>query len=231
MKSIKTLLLAAVVLSTSATAMADYNRAAISYDNTYYNFNKDLSDDDDFGGFSTNGFGLNYIHGFSLTESHPMYIEVGGNINFMFGGKTWDYIDGDKEKFQYQNVNLQIPVNYTWRFAIGDSFKISPFAGLNFKINMMSKQREGYKAEGEKWEWEDWDNCFSKDDMGEDGRYNVFQMGWQVGVNFSWNQLVLGLQYGTDFIPAYRHDFSEGGFKYTPTVNTSNFKLSLGYEF
>lgn len=234
MKSIKTLMIAAAVVAASSTAMADYNRVSISYDNTRYMYNKDFKVDSDYDGFGANGFGFNYMHGFALPTDHPMYIEVGGNINFMFGANSVLDEDFDKYRMQFQNVNLQIPVNYTWRFALGDNFKISPFAGLNFKLNMMSKMRYGIEYFDGGHEWGKWINLFSDsaDNMvHKDYTWNVFQMGWQIGVNFSFRQFVLGLQYGTDFIPAYRHNFKVKNFSSTPAVNTGNFKLSLGFEF
>lgn len=242
MKIYKVIALAGVMAVAGSASAQDYNRVAISYDNTHYGYNKDAKERDEVDpSFATNGFGLNYIHGFSLSKNLPMFLEVGGNINFNFYSKTDKVVmfdDPYEFKSQFQNINLQIPVNFVWRFNVVEDFTIAPYVGVNFKFNFVSKQRA--YAEGD---WEDkaeedeakkWTNLFSdsKEDMGsKDYTWNRFQMGWHVGVNFQYTQWNLGVQYGTDFIPAYSHKFSEEGFSAKPAVNTGNLKLSVGYTF
>ena len=41
----------------------------------------------------------------------------------------------------------------------------------------------------------------------------------------------LGVQYGTDFIPAYSHKFEYDGATSKPKVNSQALKISLGYTF
>jgi len=65
-----------------------YNRVGISYDNTNYGYNDLMKLDQEMDGFSTNGVGINYIHGFSLSSSLPMFIETGLNFNIGFGSKN-----------------------------------------------------------------------------------------------------------------------------------------------
>ena len=75
MKKLSAFMLSGIALFAAATANAeDYNRVAISYDNVHFGANKEMKADffnDAVGGFSTNGVGLNYIHGFGLSESRP----------------------------------------------------------------------------------------------------------------------------------------------------------------
>ncbi len=245
MKLYKALALAGVMAVAGSAAAQDYNRVSISYDNTHYGYNKDykadLDDDDADPNFATNGFGLNYIHGFSLSKSLPMFLEVGGNVNFNFYGKTEGlsfYGENYDYKSQFQNINLQIPVNFTWRFNVVEDFTIAPYVGLNFKLHFVSKMREYVDGDWDDQEEEDeakaWTNLFSsdKDNMGsKDNTWNRFQMGWHVGVNFQYTKWNLGVQYGTDFIPAYSHKFEDEGWSWKPAVNTGNLKLSLGYTF
>lgn len=199
--------------------IADYNRVAVSYDNTYYHNNWKESD----ANWSTNGFGLNYIHGFKLSSSMPMFIELGGNIDFMF------YSDSEKDEGitytdRIQDINLQVPVNYTYRFNVADNFSIAPYLGLNFKLHLLTQERGEVKGHGVN-EKSDWVSFFDKDKVGEG--YKRFQMGWQVGVNFQYTKFSLGIQYGTDFIPFFSY---KGGDK-TYRVNTNNLKVLVGYTF
>ncbi len=66
---------------------------------------------------------------------------------------------------------------------------------------------------------------------GKDNTWNRFQMGWQVGVGVNYERYYLGVQVGTDFIPAYSHKFEYGGESVKCKVNTTNVKVSLGYTF
>lgn len=257
MKKLSALMLAGVTLLTAATANAeDYNRVAISYDNIHFGMNKEMKADffdDATGGFSTNGVGLNYIHGFSISSSLPMFIETGLNFNFGFGSTKLDsekedlgyngyWISGES-KMKSQNINFQVPVNFVYKFKITDDVTISPYIGLNFKLNLVSKYKNEIKYDtnipadlleqaGVDLENEsgDWINVYSSDEkhMGDkDLTWNRFQMGWHLGVGVQYKPFYLGVQFGTDFIPAYKKDIEKQTYK----VSTSNLKISLGYCF
>ena len=247
MKLYKAFALAGVLAVAGSASAEDYNRVAISYDNTHYGYNKDYKAEYDVDpSFSTNGFGLNYIHGFGLSNNLPMFLEVGGNVNFNFYSKTdessiWD--EPLKYKSQFQNINLQVPVNFVWRFNVVEDFTIAPYVGLNFKLNFMSRMRAyldgDWEDKAEEDEAKEWTNLFSDSkDKGvgdKDLTWNRFQMGWHVGVTFQYTQWSLGVQYGTDFISAYRHTFKaedlDGGKDLKTAINTGNLKLSVGYTF
>lgn len=242
MNAIKALMLAGAVCVAGSAMAQDYNRVAISYDNTRYSAGGDDKYIEmgvkDQKSVATNGFGLNYIHGFSLSSSLPMFLEVGGNVNFNFYGKSERPEGAENDhKYQFQNINLQIPVNYTWRFNVVEDFTIAPYAGINFKFNFMQRKRSYYDSKDTSDDDKKWTNLMSdKEDGGvgsKDLTWNMFQMGWQVGVNFQYTNWVLGVQYGTDFIPAYSHTFKgeEGKKDYKSRINTGNLKLSVGYCF
>lgn len=79
MKTINALMLAGALCVASSAMAQDYNRVAISYDNTRYSAGGDMKElsmgvKDDQKSAATNGFGLNYIHGFSLSNSHGSFI-------------------------------------------------------------------------------------------------------------------------------------------------------------
>lgn len=239
MKNFKHFALAAVAMLATVSASAEgYNRIGVSYNNNHFGFNKwmkagfgDLID-----GISLNGAGVSYIHGFGLSESLPMFIETG--INFNFGAGTGDlglyyndyYGINMSAKVKAQNINLQVPVNFVYRLAVNEDFAISPFAGLNFKFNVMTRLKLEVSADGETDDT-DWYSLFSGDDMdeffGDDGTGNRFQMGWHIGAGFQYKPLYLGISYGTDFIAAYSHKFYGKSAK----VSTGNLTVSLGYSF
>ncbi|MCM1066020.1 MAG: PorT family protein [Muribaculaceae bacterium] len=242
MRKIKAIV-AACALAVAGTAMAEgYNMASISYNNNHFGFNKDAQDEFDSKGKSLNGFGLNYIHGFGITESLPMYIEAGASINFGFHSKKFgkEYSEYDdawyQEKEAMQNFNLTIPVNFTYHFKVWEEkLTIAPYTGFNFKINMATRFKDScdsndpdYKEDGK------WYSAFDKGEDAMDGKdytWNVFQMGWQIGCNVKYDRYFLGLEYCWDMIPAYRHDFSDEFENWTPAVNTGMFKLAVGFVF
>lgn len=230
MKGLK-LLVAGCMLAIAGTAMAEgYNRAGLTYNLGHYNFNKEMKDEAGFSGFCTNGFGLNYVHGFGLSESLPMYLEVGGELNFNFANKKTfeDKEDGIKTFMLFQDINLNIPVNFTWQFDITDDIKIAPYTGFSFKIHMMSRTKDKVEGYGQKDESK-WYSVYDKGEDAMDGdTWNRFQMGWQIGANGIYkNKYTVGLEYGYDMIPAFNS--TEDGDTYRITNGT--FKITLGYIF
>lgn len=225
--------------SSSSADTESYNRISLSYDNTHFGCNKHAEgyfNDED--GMSLNGVGLEYTHGFSISQSLPMFIEAGIKAQFGAGSVSDDFReDGYKVEAieKYRMFSFSVPVNYTYKFAIGDGMSIAPFLGINFKVNALGQYRNEIKFDDDDLQdiWEDtdeyedmkdWYNLYSKDDMGDkDATWNRFQMGWQIGVGFNYKAFYVGLQYGTDFIPAWKYK------KYA--INTGNFALKVGYNF
>ena len=142
----KVILAAAVLVASASVANAEgYNRVALSYDWQHYSMNKDYTNSDKTEGRSLNGFGINYAHGFGVAEN--MFVEVGGSFNFGFGtekiGEKFEY-DGNwfQDKQKMTNINLRVPVNFVYRFNVSDDFKIAPYVGINFKLNLVSKIKD-----------------------------------------------------------------------------------------
>ena len=249
MKAIKTIMLA-VAFSTATSASAqftnttsstankgicDYNRIALSYNNTHFGFNEYLGSDNN---FNINGFGVNYIHGFNVSKRLPMFIETGVNFNFELESKKSNkqiYNDWIRTKSTTQFINMQVPVNFTYRFTITDGVYVAPYAGLNFKLNIIGRYKDEMKTSFSDSELKDlfvdpedfegkWISVFSKRDMGSnDYTWNRFQVGWHIGAGLTYKSFYLGLQYGTDFIPIYKYKDDK--------INTGNLKVSLGYTF
>ncbi len=202
----------------------DYNRVGVSYDHSNLGFNRNM-DILDRGSETVgdNGFALNYTHGFGVAQN--MFVEVGGNIDFLFGSKSISEYD-EKLTYKHQNINLQVPVNYVYRFNITDGVSIDPYVGLNFKLHFANKFKLEYSDE-DGTESSDWISVYDKDKMGKDDTWNRFQMGWHIGVGLNYEKYYLGVQFGTDFIPAYSETIDGDKYK----VNTADVKITLGYTF
>lgn len=220
-----------------STGVADtdsYNRFSLSYDNTSLSANKHLGDyfngEDKMG---LNGFGLEYTHGFSVSESLPMFVEAGIKLNMGFGSVSEDHSYRGYEYdeiLKIQDFSFIVPINYTYRIPIGKGMNLAPYLGINLKLHAMSRMKEDVQFEDDDLqdEWEDmyeseWMNVFDKDDMGDkDNTWNRFQMGWQVGIGLSVNKFYVGIQYGTDFIPTYKYkkvDINSGCFTAKVGIN------------
>lgn len=245
-KTIAALAVALMAVSMPAASFGEsYNRVQASYLNDHYGYNKHFGEDA--ASFSANGIGVSYVHGFGLSESLPMFIETGLQFNTAIKSTTLEsdrfdvehlgetyYVDA-KSKEKFTNINLAVPVNFVWRFNVADNLTIAPYAGINFRVNVLGKVKYSVDLdtnlpddfEDEMLEGvEDADassNLYSKKDMGDDGTWNRFQMGWQIGVGAEYSNIYLGVQYGTDFIPAFKYEKAK--------VNTGRLAVTVGYSF
>lgn len=251
MLKFKKTILAAAALCMAATVSAQteagngYNRVNLSYDNVHFSANSKLNNltkgyflGND--GMSLNGFGLEYTRGIAVSKKLPMFVEAGIKMEFA-AGTVSDY-DKDAEceyKLNAQSLSFIIPINYVYSISIGNNMSVAPYLGINFKLNTLGRQKSKrlYDDPDEQDRWddqvddveygekgiEDWKDIFSKKDVGRDGTWNRFQMGWQIGCGLNIDKLHIALQYGTDFIAAMKHD------RYA--VNSGTFALKLGYNF
>lgn len=96
--------------STANDGICDYNRIAVSYNNTHFGFNEYLGSDNN---FNLNGFGVNYIHGFSVSKRFPIFVETGVNFNFELNQRkaTNRYITtGYAPKAQHNSSTCRFPL-------------------------------------------------------------------------------------------------------------------------
>ncbi|MCM1503645.1 MAG: porin family protein [Muribaculum sp.] len=218
MKNLK-VLFASALLAVSAPAFAQfansgssssadtdgYNRVGISYENV----NIDPKGGD---GIGLNGFGISYIHGFSVSSTLPIFVETGLKYSAGFHSDSeGDYYDDDLE-IKHTFMSLSVPVNVAYKFAVGEGMSIQPYLGLNLKLHLVGKEKYEYDGESESI------SVFDDDDMDGDA-WKRFQLGWHIGAGFNYNKFYVGLSYGTDFI------------KIAKKVNTGTFSVGVGYNF
>lgn len=226
-KFISTAVMAALAISASAQLASDmsmsetdapgsYNLLGVSYDNT--NLSGKNFEFNDKKSMGLNGFAVEYIHGFGLSSTNPMYLELGAKFNMGFGSNT-----DEGYELKMQMMRLSVPVSYAWRFGLGDGMALTPYAGIDFRFNVLGRVNE-IEPNGDE---SGWNSVFSKDDMGEDDTWNRFQLGWHVGARFEYSRVFLGVSYGTDFIKAFKYD--EEGEKCH--VTTGNLAVTVGYRF
>lgn len=184
-----------------------YNSIGTSYSLSSFNDrNEDYGDEYqkaiDNSGLSDklNAFSIGYNRAINLTPSTPLYLEVGAALQYAF------YSDevGQEVTLKYTGnmLTAKVPVSLLYHVAIPNSdFAIEPFAGIDFKYNIIgtAKREVTYKYYGETKKDEDkLDNIFDKKDC--DGHQaNRFQAGWHVGANFVYKKAFIGISYGQDF--------------------------------
>lgn len=245
----KKVLLMAVLGTMSLTAFSRdfdeaYNLVSISYDNTTVTSNDWIFEDTKTLG--TNGFGLEYVHGFGFSRL-PMFIEVGGKLSFTFNNRSYEEGDRDyydKWKYTTTVARLNVPVSYAYRFSFGEDMAVTPYAGFDFRFNLIGSTKSTIKSweYGDRHEYTDSEtlNWFDKDDVEDffdvtNGSWKRFQIGWHIGARFQWKNYFAGLSYGTDITPLFDYNliYEDRYGEYKEKVNwrTGNFALSLGYCF
>lgn len=182
------------------------------------------------------GFSLGYLESIPLGDI-PLYIEFGGAVQYFFKSKDlknsgYDYSDYDWDEYLYDDfggssnhkqkftmLSLKIPVDVMYSFDVSDGFSIQPYAGIYTRINIIGKEKIGDESI----------NIFSKDDMGDDGAYNRFQVGLQAGCKFRIGQkFTAGIGYYRDIAPKL-FNYSEHGAK--SSVIFHGLDITLGLNF
>lgn len=155
-----------------------YNRIYVSYLPSKIKFG-DGDDDLKLKG----SFEAGYLRGIGLTSNVPLYLEVGGALQYRSYSEE-DY--GYETKFNM--LSLNIPVALTYRINVTDDFAVSPNFGFDFRVNVMGKEKVT----------EDGDELYDTD-LFSDADWKRFQAGWHIGVGLDYRALHFGVQYGTDF--------------------------------
>lgn len=152
-------------------------------------------DYDDADDFKFKGFQVGWLKGFGLTQRLPLYMEAGAAIQYR------SYKDEESDSYydfsqKCNLLSLNIPVNLLYRFNITDDFSISPYFGLDFRINLLGKNKyeETYDGDTDSWDG----NLFDDDDMDNEA-WKRFQAGWHIGVGFDYRIIHIAVEYGTDF--------------------------------
>lgn len=247
---------AALLMAGIPVAKAEgYNRISFSYDWQKYGMNKDMAifvnadPDAQKEGLNMNGFGIEYTHGFGIAKN--AFIETGLGFTAGYGTKNAVKSLESKEywfqeNMKYSNYCFKIPVNIAYRIPVSDELSISPYAGLNLKINIASLVKFRYKTNiPEETITADEDivflntgsyslfderECFLL--MGnKDYTWNRLQAGWQIGANVNFKSFSFGVEYGMDFVPAFSQTMELYGETCKAKVNTQALKVLFGYTF
>ena len=175
----------------------DYSRIEISY--------SPMSWEDPETSFTGIKFG--FLHGESISNTAPLYFEYGINAHY-----AWSDDEIWKGNVTTSVLNLNIPVNFAYKFDINDDVHITPYVGLHLRGNIIGQK---------KYEYDDkTSNFFDKDDMGSSKlTANRIQLGGQIGAGIDYKRLYVGVGYNTQIS------------EYMKGVNTSGLDVTIGYNF
>lgn len=183
-----------------------------------------------------NGFSVGYDRAIGLTSKIPLYIEIGGAIQY--AGQSVKSNDEDYEKTTSNLLSVKVPVSVLYRYNIANSnWSIIPKAGFDGRFNVLGKGKETYTDYhySDKLTITNRYNMFKEGENGKDGynglnasgdKCSRFQVGWHVGANVEYKSLLLGITYGTD-MNAFCKEFNE-------TVYNIHFKtllITIGHKF
>lgn len=227
----KKLLFFAALLAVSFTTFAEsYNLISLSYENIMMSANDKLKLEgsyfltDEAGKNQTgsfNGLGIEYNRGIGISSKHPMFVEVGGKVNFTFYNRSIsDFYDGVQYNQKFSLIRLAVPVSYAYRFNLNKKMTLTPFVGLDLRFNLSGSEKETI-IEGSSSE-EDVYNPFDDDDF-DDYTWKRFQLGWHIGARLTYARYFAGLNFGTDFNPIVNYK----GMK----LNTFDLSLNVGFKF
>ena len=203
-----------------------YNRIYVGYSP----FNAKYKGDNNAKDLKMNGFTAGYLHGFSLSEKLPLFLEVGGNIQYFMGKQDGEIVHNDlyveKTKSKYSLLSLNIPVNLAYKLSFAaNTLGVTPFVGLNFRANLMGKQKIEATYSSQSMD------CSLFDDSTEtamgDAAWKRFQVGFNAGVNLNYKAFSLGVYYTADFMPISKAKVENKEEKLNVGITT----ISLGFSF
>ena len=178
------------------------------------------------------GFTLGYLESRHIYDGLPLFVEYGANVQYLFGKEVLSSDSmfngsGEEITFKANMCAVNIPVNASFRLLFEDyKFAVTPYVGLNLRLNLFGKQKLegdifGFEAGGE-------DALFNADDnelMNANDTFKRFQMGLNYGVAFTYDVYTISVGRVSDFLRIAK--INDSSYKGRLGVTT----ISVGYAF
>lgn len=158
-------------------------------------------------GLSPFGIAAGYNRQVDLGCDNALKLIAGGKINY-----AWT----SKNSVDWSFLKIAIPVSVGYHFQTG-KLGIMPYAGIDASFYPLAQ----IKGNGET------KSLFDEDEVTDLLKASRLQLGWQVGVDFDYQNFVLGIGYQSDFTKF--QDNVVGNVK-TKTY-FSEVEIKLGYRF
>ncbi len=181
------------------------------------------------------GLEVSYLHGISVSKKIPLFVEIGGRIQFnIYKNKDSYVVDGQRydDVLRITNLSLAVPVNITYKHTFTNGFYVAPYFGVNLRVNMTGK----WDYDGS--DYSEYYNIFKADDNDEHAFYGSdvdpckrLQYGCQLGLNFGFKALNIGIGYYMES-PLYNSQLLyEDDRLYDVKYKMNNVSLTLGINF
>lgn len=143
---------------------------------------------DDVQSYSTTGYyGLSVGFNYFTPFAGPLGFDAGLKLQYLFRRSSENDMKDD-----FEMLSLTLPVDLAYDWHVSSVFAVFPYAGIYGRYNLAANSK-----------WGPSDSFFKYNRFKEGnplGVINRFQVGWQAGVNFRFNDVVtLGGAYWMDF--------------------------------
>ncbi len=204
----------------------NYYRAYVGYNSAHVNW-KDYGPLGEIMFPLKSGFTLGYLESRHVLKGLPLFMEYGANIQYLSGKADLIDIAIINRNYKANIFSLNIPVNAAFRLSFeNDTIAVTPFAGLNFRCNLAGNRAVEYVNPSGKLETET-TKLFDKS-TNENGAFNRFQMGVNMGVAVTYKVYTLSVSRVADFLKlANIHEKNYLDDKGRLGVTT----ISFGYAF
>lgn len=131
-------------------------------------------------------------------------------------------------KSKTQMITMTIPINLGYQFCLNDKIGLTPYAGINLKVNAYGRSKDEITDKNGNIQKDmsdsDWVSIYDTDapDIA------LIQFGWQAGLGLSIKKFYIGAEFGTDFIPFQKVEISNQS---TGKILTRNLTISTGIYF
>lgn len=166
-----------------------------------------------------------------LKSMYNQYVAAGGSQMATIKSQI-DYVDrllNSKYNFstKFQLVTMTIPVNIGHQFCLSKKVGLTPYAGINLKVNVYGRSKcevtAGKKSVPKELSNSDWVSTHDPDSPD----IAIAQFGWQAGLGVSLKIFYFGAEFGTDFIPFQKVELKRN----TSSIHTRNLQISAGIYF
>ena len=168
----------------------NYYRAYVGINNAHINW-RDFDHECELLFPVKSGITLGYLQSYHIVKGLPIFIEYGANIQYLYGKEILSkgFFSSEEVRFRANICSVNVPVNASLRLSFEDNkIAVTPYAGLNLRLNLFGKQ----KVEGNFFgvEGSSEDNLFNKSDnsmLDAEDTFNRLQLGINYGVAFSYD--------------------------------------------
>ena len=177
--------------------------------------NRTYTPDSDSDDYSTKGFTLGWQDDWTLSKGSDLVGGFGYKLDFGWWSDSKEQ-GGAKAEVSISTYHMTIPLHLGYKVRFDNGY-LMPYAGINGSLLIGATQKYSVTVNG-KTESKEY-TLTSKEDMGKDGKWAVWQPGWQIGARLHLGGLVLFAEYSTPF--------SEIAKK----LNASAFTLGIGFGY